>query len=102
MRNRKQDSQRKGKGMGVKCNCPLPSRETAKLLNTQGGTSPRDVFCTPAAWEASGLMLGWVKREEMVQQEFSSSAEIISRVCLAGKWPSEHPLHQQPLCWSLC
>lgn len=91
MRNIKQDNQRKGKGVGVKCNCPLASCETAKPFEHPCWTSPRDVFCTPAAWEASGLVLGWVKREEMVQEEFSSSARMISSVCLAGKWPLNAP-----------
>lgn len=39
-----------------------------------------------------GRHLAWcwgVKREEMVQQEFSSSVWIICSVCLAGKWPGE-------------
>lgn len=91
MRNRKQDSQRKGKRVGVKCNCPLASYETAKPFKHPCWTSPRDGFCTPAAWVTSGLVLGWVKREEMVQEEFSSSAQIISSVCLAGKWPANVP-----------
>lgn len=51
-----------------------------------------------------GRHLAWcwgVKREEMVQQEFSSSVWIICSVCLAGKWPGECPPHQL-LCWSPC
>lgn len=48
-----------------------------------------------------GRHLAWcwgVKREEMVQQEFSSSVWIICSVCLAGKWPDGCPLPHQPLC----
>lgn len=92
MRNRsKQDSQRKGRGVaGVKHNCPLASYGIVKAFEHPCRTSHENVFRIPAAWEASGLVLG-EKGEKWFSRNLPPLFGCNLVRVLPGNWRSECP-----------